>query len=118
MINLSRWKIIVCVLATVFGIAFTAPNLMPQKMVDSLPVWVPHKKLNLGLDLQGGSSLLYEVDVDALKAEKLSNLLEDVRNSLRETLCIPCFCIVSHSNLHNESLRVPFRIKARRQQLL
>ena len=84
MINLSRWKIIVCVLATVFGIAFTAPNLMPQKMVDSLPVWVPHKKLNLGLDLQGGSSLLYEVDVDALKAEKLSNLLEDVRNSLRE----------------------------------
>lgn len=84
MITLSRWKIIVCILATVFGIAFTAPNLLPQKTVDSLPVWLPHKKLNLGLDLQGGSYLLYEVDVDALKAERLTNLLEDVRSTLRE----------------------------------
>src|SRR6185437_15329538 len=40
-------------------------------------------KLNLGLDLQGGSSLLLEVDARSLKAERLTNLTEDVRNSLR-----------------------------------
>ncbi len=44
---------------------------------------MPQQKLNLGLDLQGGSYLLYEVDTDALRAERLTNLVEDVRTTLR-----------------------------------
>jgi SecD/SecF fusion protein len=82
MLALPRWKIFVCLLAVLFGLAFTAPNLIPQKTLDSLPGWLPKSKLNLGLDLQGGSYLLLEVDTDALKAEKLNNLLEDARTTL------------------------------------
>ena len=29
MMNLSRWKVILVVLATVFGLLFTLPNLLP-----------------------------------------------------------------------------------------
>ena len=65
-----------------FGLAFTAPNLIPQQTLDTLPGWLPKAKLNLGLDLQGGSYLLLEVDINALKAEKLNNLLEDTRTTL------------------------------------
>jgi preprotein translocase subunit SecD len=84
MMTLSRWKVILVTLALLFGVVFTLPNALPQKTLDSLPAWMPKQKLNLGLDLQGGSSLLMEVDTKALKAERLTNLLEDVRNSLRE----------------------------------
>jgi preprotein translocase subunit SecD len=84
MLALSRWKVILVVLAVLFGVVFTLPNALPQSTLDSLPSWMPKQKLNLGLDLQGGSSLLLEVDTASLKAERLTNLIEDVRNALRE----------------------------------
>jgi protein-export membrane protein SecD/preprotein translocase SecF subunit len=84
MLNLSRWKVILVVLATVFGVLFTLPNLLPQQVRDQLPGFLPSKGLNLGLDLQGGSYLLYSVDTDALKTERLTNMLEDVRSTLSE----------------------------------
>jgi preprotein translocase subunit SecD len=84
MIRLSRWKVILCVVAAVFGVLFTLPNLLPAGVLAQLPSWAPHQKLNLGLDLQGGSSILYEVDIAALKKERLNNLIEDVRTTLRE----------------------------------
>ncbi len=82
--NLSRWKIVLCVAAFVFGLAFTLPNLLPQSTLDAMPGWLPHHRVNLGLDLQGGSYLLLEVDTAALKAERLTNLIEDVRTNLRD----------------------------------
>ncbi|MFT4251234.1 MAG: protein translocase subunit SecD [Caulobacter sp.] len=83
MLSLSRWKIVLVTLSVIFGIVFTLPNLLPQKTLDALPGWVPKQKLNLGLDLQGGSYLLYEVDTAQLRKERLDNLAEDVRSSLR-----------------------------------
>ena len=84
MLTLTRWKVIICLLAVIFGVAFTLPNVIPQKTLDTFPAWVPKQKLNLGLDLQGGSYLLLEVDTNSLKTERLANLLEDVRTSMRE----------------------------------
>ena len=83
MLTLSRWKIVLVTLSVIFGILFTLPNLLPQKTLDSFPVWLPKQKLNLGLDLQGGSYLMYEVDTAALRQERLKNLVEDVRTVLR-----------------------------------
>jgi preprotein translocase subunit SecD len=83
MLTLSRWKIIAVTLSVIFGILFSLPNVLPQKALDAMPGWLPHQKLNLGLDLQGGSYLLYEVDTDALHRERLSNLVEDTRTQLR-----------------------------------
>src|SRR5262245_43601057 len=84
MINVSRWRILVVVLATIYGVLFTLPNLLPASARDSLPSFLPKQTLNLGLDLQGGSYLLYEVDTQALRTERLTNLVEDVRTTLRE----------------------------------
>ncbi|MBV9510688.1 MAG: protein translocase subunit SecD, partial [Caulobacteraceae bacterium] len=83
MLIFARWKVILCVLAILFGLVFTVPNILPANVLASAPSWAPHQKLNLGLDLQGGSYLLLEVDTAALKAEKLTNLVEDVRTTLR-----------------------------------
>lgn len=84
MMTLSRWKLWAVGLALVFGIVFTLPNLLPREVRESLPGFVPKQTLNLGLDLQGGVYLLYEVDTDALRKEKTINLVEDVRTTLDE----------------------------------
>lgn len=83
MMNLSRWKVLLVVLATVLGLALSLPNVLPKSTLDSLPGFAPKRPLNLGLDLQGGSSLLLEVDTQALLAERLTNMVEDVRTTLR-----------------------------------
>lgn len=84
MITLPRWKILLVAFAAIFGVLFTLPNLLPANVRDSLPAFLPKQTLNLGLDLQGGSHLLLEVDVAAIRTEKLTNLVEDTRTSLRE----------------------------------
>lgn len=84
MINLSRWKVIAVIFAAIFGVLFTLPNVLPADVRENLPGFMPKQTLNLGLDLQGGSHLLLEVDTAALKQERLTNLIEDVRTQLRE----------------------------------
>src|SRR4051794_29531500 len=84
MMRLSQWKVILVVLATIFGALFTLPNLLPPDVREQLPAFMPNKALNLGLDLQGGSYLLYSVDTRALHDERLTNLTEDVRKTLSD----------------------------------
>ena len=83
MLQLSRWKVALVALATVFGLVFTLPNLLPASVTSGLPGFL-QQRLNLGLDLQGGSYLLLEVDLKALKAEQLNNTVEESRRVLGE----------------------------------
>jgi preprotein translocase subunit SecD len=84
MLDLPRWRVILCLAAAIFGLVFTLPNVLPGSVLASMPDWLPHQKLNLGLDLQGGSYLQLEMDTNALKTERLTNLVEDVRRTLRD----------------------------------
>lgn len=84
MFSLSRWKVLVVIAAVVLGVLFSAPNMVSQQVRDQLPGWVPAQTLNLGLDLQGGSYLLLEVDVAELRRERMTSLTEEVRKTLRD----------------------------------
>src|SRR6185437_2114484 len=84
MLELSRWKIFVVAASLIFGILFSLPNVLPDSVLAHWPAFLPHQRLNLGLDLQGGSSLLYEVDTDALKKERLNDLSEEASQELRD----------------------------------
>lgn len=84
MIHLSRWKVVLLVLSLLFGLLFSYPNLLTAEQREALPGWLPKSGLNLGLDLQGGSYLLLEVDVAAMREKRLTNLGEDARTVLAE----------------------------------
>jgi preprotein translocase subunit SecD/SecD/SecF fusion protein len=84
MIHLSRWKVVLLVLSLLFGLLFSYPNLLTADQRAALPGWLPKSGLNLGLDLQGGSYLLLEVDVPAMREKRLANLGEDARTVLAE----------------------------------
>lgn len=84
MMTVSRWKIIAVIAAVLLSLLFAMPNVLPANVRDGLPGFLPKKGLNLGLDLQGGSQLLLEVDTSALRKERVTNLIEDIRRLLVE----------------------------------
>ena len=84
MMTVSRWKVIAVIAAVLISLLFAMPNVLPAKVRDGLPGFLPKKALNLGLDLQGGSQLLLEVDTSALRRERVTNLIEDIRRVLNE----------------------------------
>jgi len=84
MIHLSRWKVILLALSFAFGLFFAYPNVLTAEQKAALPGWLPKSGVNLGLDLQGGSYLLLEVDVEAMREKRLTNLGEDARTVLGE----------------------------------
>ena len=59
------------------------PNFFPEATVKTWPKWA-QRHIVLGLDLQGGSYLLLEVDSNCVKKEKLDQVRDDVRRVLRE----------------------------------
>ncbi|MEZ5888951.1 MAG: protein translocase subunit SecD [Xanthobacteraceae bacterium] len=83
MLYFSRWKAI-AILATAFFICLAAvPNLFPESVVERWPKWA-QRHIVLGLDLQGGSHILLEVDANAVRQEKVEALRDDVRRALRD----------------------------------
>ena len=88
MIHFSRWKIFLIVAISVWGVLFAAPNFVSKQTRHSIeknmPSWFPHKTINLGLDLQGGSHLLLEVDVDVVIEEQIESFFEEAKKDLRK----------------------------------
>lgn len=84
MLYFSRWKTTLIWLAVLAGVVFASPNLLNQQQADNLPDWAPSKKLTLGLDLQGGSYMLLQVDRQDIIKDRLTTTVDDVRRVLRE----------------------------------
>jgi len=61
MLYFTRWKALAIILTALFICLFAVPNFLPEKMVASWPKWA-QRHVVLGLDLQGGSHILLEVD--------------------------------------------------------
>ena len=83
MLYFTRWKAAAIVLTALFICLFAVPNFLPEKMVQSWPKWA-QRHVVLGLDLQGGSHILLEVDTKAVRKEMLETLRDDMRRVLRD----------------------------------
>ncbi|MDB5473488.1 MAG: secD [Devosia sp.] len=64
------------------GVLFAVPSFLPQDVRDAWPGFLPKQTVVLGLDLQGGSHLLLQVNEDGIVSERLQSLRRDVRNTL------------------------------------
>jgi preprotein translocase subunit SecD len=83
MLYISRWKAIAILLTAFVFCMCAVPNFFPESTIKSWPKWA-QRHLVLGLDLQGGSHILLEVDAAAVRKEKLEQLREDARRVLRD----------------------------------
>ena len=78
MLYFSKLRIIFITLFSVLFILIASSNLF--KFDDNFF----DKKINLGLDLQGGSYLLLEIDNEPVIEQKLQNLTTTIRNYFKE----------------------------------
>ena len=85
MLHFERWKIWSIVAVCLFGLLAALPNLLSTDFLrDRWPGFLPHSRINLGLDLRGGSYLLLEANLDKLKQTRLESIINDARKALRE----------------------------------
>jgi preprotein translocase subunit SecD len=83
MLYISRWKA-TAILLTAFLVCLCAvPNFFPEHTVRTWPAWA-QRHIVLGLDLQGGSHILLAVDSNDVRRQKLVQLQDDVRRTLRD----------------------------------
>src|ERR1700726_3836604 len=83
MLYFTRWKALGIILIALVVCLCAVPNFFPEATVKTWPAWA-QRRLVLGLDLQGGSYLLLEVDSNYVKKEKLDQIRDDVRRTLRD----------------------------------
>jgi preprotein translocase subunit SecD len=84
MLEFPRWKQTLIWLSLALALLFSLPNLFSEKQLESWPSWLPSKQLSLGLDLQGGSYMLLQVDTADVIATRLKSMPEEIRTLLRE----------------------------------
>jgi protein-export membrane protein SecD len=82
MLYFNRWKIFIILGISFASILFTLPNFIAPTTLQALPSWL-QMRMPLGLDLQGGSHLLLQMNIEELRREWLESINGEVRNTLR-----------------------------------
>lgn len=84
MLQYPTWKRVMVLAVCALGVLYALPNFFDRSLFEEMPSWLPGKQVNLGLDLQGGSHLLLQVETDAVLRERLETLVDTVRATLRQ----------------------------------
>ena len=82
MLFFTRWRAAGILITALVVCLFALPNFFSENTVRKWPSWA-QRHIVLGLDLQGGSSLLLEVDTNAVRKERLQGIADDVLRILR-----------------------------------
>src|SRR5207245_2419638 len=83
MLYFTRWKALAIIVTALVVCLCAVPNFCPEATVKTWPAWA-ERRLVLGLDLQGGSYLLLEVDSNAVKKDRLDTVRDETRKALRD----------------------------------
>src|ERR1700712_4961485 len=85
MLQVSIWTRLLTLIIVVGGILVALPNALSDSVRAKIPGWLPSQAVNLGLDLQGGSSLLLQVDLDQVTKDRAEAMEGDIRAALRKS---------------------------------
>ena len=83
MLKFSRASVIAAFGLVFLALLFALPNFLSETQRQSLPGFMPKTTVNLGLDLQGGSHLLLQVDTDKVLDDRLTAFRKEVQSILR-----------------------------------
>ena len=82
MLDFPRWKSISIAIVLAVGALLALPSLLPPAWTASLPAAL-NQRVNLGLDLAGGSHILLEADIADVRQQRVASMEKDVRDALR-----------------------------------
>ena len=83
MLDFPRWKIISLHLLLALGVRLALPSVLPSSLSQYWPSFLPEEKINLVLDLAGGSHILLEADPSEIAEQRLDTMADSVRADLR-----------------------------------
>ena len=84
MLEFPRWKIWLIGIIIAIGFVLSIPSLIAgTPLASRWPAWAPQYKINLGLDLAGGSHLLLEADSADMQKQRLQSKEDEVSTELR-----------------------------------
>jgi preprotein translocase subunit SecD len=84
MLDFPRWKVLMLWGVTILVALASLPSLFSVSGLN-WPAALPSPKINLGLDLAGGSHILLEADPSQVRQQRLEGMDESVRNKLKTT---------------------------------
>ena len=84
MLQVNLFTRIMVALLVIGGILIALPNALSDRMLARVPSWLPKNTVSLGLDLQGGSYLLLEVDFNQVQKDKAQAMIGDIRAAFRK----------------------------------
>ncbi len=82
MLDFPRWKIWLVIATLFIGCAYAVPRALPDTVFEQLP-GVFKARVNLGLDLSGGSHILLEGSTADVAKQQLQNMEEQIRTEMR-----------------------------------
>lgn len=82
--SIPKWRLYLNAIICVIGILFALPNILSVNVLDKLPSIFPKEKVPLGLDLQGGSHLLLEMDTNVIGKAYYERIIDAVKKILDE----------------------------------
>lgn len=85
MLNFPPWKVWGISLICLVCVLMSVPSFLPANARSQLPGWVQAVKINLGLDLAGGSHLLLEAETGDVARQRLEAMEELLRRELRRS---------------------------------
>ena len=99
MLHFSKLKISSIIIIILIGFIFFIPNFVDYKYFNKYT-----NKFNLGLDLQGGSYLLLEINSKPLVQQKIQNKILEIKKELRKNK-------ISYSSFNLDNKIVSFNVK-------
>lgn len=88
MMYVPLWKRLMVLIVVVLSFAYCLPNFVSQTTRDTweqtMPSWMPVRSVSLGLDLQGGSHLLLQADIDSVVKKRIEDVQASVRRAMRD----------------------------------
>lgn len=82
MLDFPRWKVLWIILVLTVGVVLAIPSLMSESAARSVGLG-SMPRINLGLDLSGGSRLLLEAETSDIAKQRLEQMEEQVRTEMR-----------------------------------
>ncbi|OGQ21301.1 MAG: protein-export membrane protein SecD [Deltaproteobacteria bacterium RIFCSPLOWO2_02_FULL_44_10] len=75
-----KWKVALLGFLTLLSLSVVLPSFLGEKT----PSWMPQKTIHLGLDLQGGIYVEFEVEVDEAIQNKVELLVDELKKTVAE----------------------------------
>ena len=83
MLQFSKFKVFSIFLVIVLGLFFFVPNFISKNLISFEP-----KRFTLGLDLQGGSYLLLEIDTKPILEQTFQSKIIEIKKIEKKQYCL------------------------------